>query len=320
MRVAVTGANGFIGQAVVRHLLSHGHQVIALTRRPDVGLALAGVENIATGAIEKISDWRPFLAGAQGVVHLAARAHVIGPPFEDPSLIRAINVEATLNLARSAAARRVQRFVFLSSVKVHGESSIAAGRAPRPFRPQDPFNPQDDYARSKVVAEEGLVDIGRASGLEVTIIRPPLVYGPGVRANFAELVRLVRRLPVLPFALIHNRRSLVSIDNLASAIQLCLVHPKAASRAFLVCDGEDPSTAELAAMIARASGIKSWQMPIPVGLLKAVARLAGRLDRLEKLIGTLQVDPGDLVYELSWRPVESLQAGINKAVRSLPVN
>lgn len=317
MRVAVTGANGFVGKAVIRHLLSHGHQVIALSRLPDTSLALPGVESIATGPIEKITDWRPFLSGARGVIHLAARAHVTKERFDDEGLIRAINVESTLHLADSAARRGVRRFVFLSSVKVHGETSLGENRAARPFRPLDPLNPQDAYARSKAEAETRLTQLAATNGLEVVILRPPLVYGPGVRANFAALVELVRRLPVLPFGAIDNRRSLVSLNNLASAIQLCLVHPAAAGRAFLVCDGEDPSTPELIGFIAAAAGLKRWQIPLPVAWLKAAAALAGKSQAMERLTGTLQVDPSALVYDLGWRPVESLQSGLEKTVQAL---
>lgn len=316
MRVAVTGANGFIGRAVVSHLLSHGHRVTALTRSPDMSLALPGVESIATGPLEKITDWRPFLTGVQGVVHLAARAHVAHTAFADNALIRAINVETTLRLAESAARRGIQRFLFLSSIKVHGEKNVIQNGHRRPIRADDPFDPQDLYALSKVEAEIGLRFISAETAMEVTIVRPPLVYGPGVRANFAALIDLVRRLPVLPFGAIKNQRSLVSLDNLASALQICLTHPKAAGRAFLVCDGQDPSTPELIDLIAAALGLRRWQAPVPSAWLALGARLIGREDAIERLTGTLQADPSGLVFDLGWRPLETVQTGVTKAVKA----
>lgn len=314
MRVAVTGANGFVGKAVTAALLAHGHQVVALTRAPDASLALPGVEAIATGAIEAIRDWRPFLANTDAVVHLAARAHVDDAAFADGDLVRAINTTATLRLAESAAQRGAQRFLFLSSIKVLGEAT-PYGAASRPFKADDPLAPADLYARSKAEAERGLEEIATHTGLPITILRPPLVHGPGVRANFRRLVELVAKVPVLPFGAIDNRRSVVSVDNLAAAILACLTHPAAAGRRFLVSDSEDLSTPELVRLIADAMGRSVWLAPVPVPLMILAGRLTGREALIRRLTDSLQLDPSALVFDLGWRPVETLSAGIAKTVR-----
>lgn len=316
MRVAVTGANGFVGRAVVRALLAHGHQVRALTRHPDSALVLPGVEGVATGPIEQIKDWRPFLDGTQAVIHLAARAHVPDHATADEALIRAMNTTAALSLAESAARRGVRRFLYLSSVKVNGEATPwSSRRGGRPFRVSDPPAPTDLYARSKAEAEQGLAALARDTGLGVTVIRPPLVYGPGVRANMRALIGLVARLPALPFGAIDNRRSLVSVDNLAGAIVHALDHPAAVGRTYLVSDGEDPSTPDLVRAIARALDKRIWLAPVPVGLLELAGRLTGRDGMVQRLTQSLQVDPSELVQELGWRPVETFESGITGMVR-----
>lgn len=310
MRVAVTGANGFVGRAVVARLLAGGCRVKALTRGPDAGLAVPGVEAVATGPIESIADWRPLLDRTDAVVHLAARAHVPDARFGDEAVVRAINATATLRLAEAAARRGARRFVYVSSVKVLGEASAAG----RPFRDEDPPAPADLYARSKAEAEAGLAEIAARTGLGLAILRPPLVYGPGVRANFLALVKLVARAPVLPFGAIDNRRSLASVDNLASAVRFVIEDAGAAGRSFLVSDGEDLSTPQLARLIAKALGRRVAMAPVPVPLLALAAKLAGREAALARLTQSLQVDARGLT-ELGWRPVDTPAEGVAKTVR-----
>jgi len=312
MRVAVTGANGFVGRALIGSLLAHGHSVKALTRGPDTSLILPGVEGVATGAIEQITDWRPFLDRVEAVVHLAARAHVKDADFADEVLVQAINTRATLSLAESAARRGVRRFVYLSSVKVNGEATEPG----RPFRPDDPPAPGDLYARSKADAERGLAEIAARTGLAVTVLRPPLVYGTGVRANMRALIDLVARVPALPFGAIDNRRSLISVDNLASALVVALSSQAAAGRTYLVSDGEDPSTPDLVRAIARHLGRTVLLLPVPVPVLEMAGRAFGRQAQIERLTRSLQVDPSAFVAEAGWRPVETLDQGLAKAIRS----
>jgi UDP-glucose 4-epimerase len=310
MRIAVTGANGFIGRAVVPALLARGHQVVALTRSPDAAQIVPGVTGIATGAIEAITDWRRFLDGTDAVVHLAARAHVPDAAFADEAQVRAVNTTATLRLAEDAARRGIKHFLYLSSVKVNGQSTTRG----RPFRVSDTPNPDDLYARSKRDAELGLTEIAARTGLQPTVLRPPLVYGPGVRANFRRLIEFVAGVPLLPFGAIDNRRSLISVDNLASAIATGLEHEAAQGRTFLISDGTDLSTPELVRLIAKTLGKRVVLMPVPVPLLAAAGRLAGRGGSLRRLTDSLEVDPSDFVRSCGWQPVEQPAAGIAKTV------
>jgi UDP-glucose 4-epimerase len=314
MRVAVTGANGFVGRAVVTTLLAHGHQVRALTRSPDTSLIIPGVEGIATGDIGAIEDWRPFLTGTEVVIHLAARAHVPDGRFADAGVIRAMNTTAALRLAEAAAKRGARRFVYLSSVKVIGESTP---RDSPPLTSAAPLAPADLYARSKAEAEAGLAEIGARTGLSLTILRPPLVYGPGVRANFRALVKLVARAPALPFGAIRNRRSLVSVDNLASAIQASIGHPAAAGRTFFVTDGEDPSTGELVQAIAAGLDRRVALLPVPPALMTAAAGLFGKGEAMRRLTESLRVDGTEIRVALGWRPLETLREGVARAARAI---
>lgn len=310
MRVAVTGANGFVGRAVVAALRARGHGVVALTRAPDASLIAPGVTGIATGPIEAITDWRRFLDGADAVVHLAARAHVPDAAFADAAQVRAINTTATLRLAEDAARRGIRRFLYLSSIKVNG-ASTAPGQ---PFRASDPMDPRDAYARSKADAETGLAALAARTGLTPTILRPPLVYGPGVRANFLKLIGLVARVPVLPFGTIDNARSLISVDNLASAIVTALEHAAAPGRSYLVSDGIDLSTRDLVRLIARALGRRIVLVPVPVALLRLAGPAVGGAEAVRRLTESLVLDSAEFAQEMNWRPVETPEQGIAKTV------
>lgn len=249
------------------------------------------------------------------ILHTAARVHVMHGASEDSwAALRTVNVDGTLRLATQAASAGVRRLVFVSSVKVNGEATSAGSL----FSPFDPPRPEGDYGRSKWEAERTLWEVSEATGLEVVVVRPPLVYGPGVKANFARLLRLVRfaacrRLP-LPLGAIHNRRSLVALDNLVDLLIQCTRDPSAVGQTFLVSDGEDLSTTELVRAISTAMGLRVWLLPVPARALVWGGRLAGRLPEVERMIRSLQVDIAHTCVTLKWRPPIGVREGLAKAV------
>jgi len=257
------------------------------------------------------ADWGKVLFGITTVVHLAARVHVMHDTEADPLMaFRVVNVEGTLNLARQAAAAGVKRFVFISSVKVNGELT-QSGRA---FTEADSPDPQDAYGLSKHEAEQGLRQLAVDTGMEVVIIRPPLVYGPGVKANFAALMRAVQRGWPLPLGAVPNQRSLVALSNLVDFIVTCIAHPQAANQTFLVSDGQDLSTTELVRGMARAAGVPARLLPVPVWALQAGATLLGKGDAVQRLCGNLQVDISKARQLLGWVPPISIDEGLRRVV------
>ena len=310
--ILVTGASGFVGRALLARLALEGYRVRGAVRRPDTALA-AGAEPVAIGDLMHAPDWRSTLAGVDLVVHLAARAHVLDERSPDAfALYRAANTLPTLRLAEAAAAAGVRRLVFVSSVRVHG--SRTAGP---PVDESSPLEAEDPYGRSKADAERGLAEIARASRLEVVVLRPPLVYGPGARGNFARLARAVARGVPLPFGAVRNRRSLVYVGNLADAIVRSVAHPAAAGRTFMVSDGEDVSTAELVRRIARALGRPPRLVPIPPALLRAVGALAGRGGDVARLLDDLVVDSTLLRRTLGWNPPYTLDEGLAATIAAV---
>ena len=309
MKVRVTGADGFIGLAVLERLnVLSGFQVVGSVRR---AAWLTGTTVVEVGDLSAQTDWTVALAGADAVVHLAARVHVMHDTETDPLIaFRTVNVDGTLNLARQAAAAGVKRFVFISSVKVNGEST-EPGHA---FIEADTPNPQDAYSQSKHEAEQGLRQLSADTGMEVVIIRPPLVYGLGVKANFAALIRAVQRGWPLPLGTVHNQRSLVALDNLVDLIVTCITHPQAANQTFLVSDGEDLSTPDLIRRMARAMNRPARLMPVPMWALQAVALLLGKGDAVQRLCGNLQVDISKSRTRLGWNPPISVDEGLRRAV------
>lgn len=310
--VAITGANGFVGRALCAEALSHGLDVRGVTRSP---LDLPkGVEGVVAASLDGGTDWREALAGCKAVVHLAARVHVMSDTAADPlNEFRRVNVRGTLHLARQAAASGVSRFVFVSSVKVNGESSQLG----TPFKPDDTPAPQDPYGISKMEAEEGLRKIAQETGMEVVIIRPPLVYGPGVKANFAAMVKWLQRGVPLPLGAIDNRRSLVALDNLVDLIITCIDHPAAANQTFLVSDGEDVSTTELLRRMGAALGKPARLLPVPQQLLAWGAKLAGKPELAQRLFSSLQVDIAATRQILGWAPPVSLEQGLLQVAQSV---
>ena len=310
--VLVTGASGFIGTAVCKTLLTAGRQVYGAVRGPGSRkLRISGCEPIAIGEIGPQTKWKQALSRVDTVVHLAARVHMRHDPMIAPlSAYRRVNVQGTLNLARQACAAGVRRFVFLSSIKVNGEESDPG----RPFTTVDKPAPVDPYGISKMEAEQGLRRMAAAVPMEVVIIRPPLVYGPGVKANFLALMKLIDTGLPLPLASIDNRRSMIYLGNLVNAVCACMEHPNAAGKTFMVSDGEDLSVADLVRRLARAMGKPARIFPVPQAFLSRLARCPGPCSRLSKLIGSLTVDISPISSDIGWWPPYSVAHGIRETV------
>ena len=306
MKVLVTGANGFVGRALCDELLRHGQSVRGTLRQHEGRQALlARVEPIVVGTINAATDWKAALAGCDVVVHLAARVHVMDDKASDPlAEFREVNTEGTLNLARQAAQAGVKRFVFISTIKVNGEGRDT------PYRETDAPAPEDAYAISKWEAEQGLLRVAQATGLELVILRPPLVYGPGVKANFLRLMQLVKKGWPLPLAAIHNRRSLLYLGNFVDAIRLCVEHPAAAGQTFLLDDGEAVSTPELIRALSRAMGRPARSLAVPAGVLKRVGALLGKRAAVARLTGSLYLDCSAIRLRLGWTPPHTLEQGL----------
>jgi UDP-glucose 4-epimerase len=306
-RIAITGANGFVGRAVSRALLARGIGATGLVRHdaqcePGVDVRhIDGLDSIAPDAF----------AGCDAVIHLAARVHVMTDAAAQKTseallnAYRAINVDGTLAAAEAARRAGVTRFVLMSSIKALGESDPG-----RPFTEDDARNPPDAYGVSKAEAEVKLLEFGSRTGLEIAIVRPPLVYGPGVRANFLAMMRAIARGIPLPLGAIDARRSLVSVDNLASATIECALNPAAAGRLFHVTDGYDPSVAELARKLGAHLGRPARLVPVPAGLLRGLARVAGKTAQIDRLTGSLRVDSHRIRDALGWQAPQSLDEGL----------
>ena len=304
--VLVTGATGFIGRPLCARLLADGACARAAVWRDEPGANIQ--EGIVVSLIDSIgpdTDWAQALSGIDTVIHLAARVHVMDEKAEDPlAAYRRVNVAGTERLARMTAAAGVKRLVYLSSVKVLGEETAESYTEKHKPAPQDP------YGVSKLEAEEVLNKISVETGLEVVIIRPPLVYGPGVKANFLKLVRLFAKGLPLPLASVNNARSLVYLENLVDAIMLCAAHPKAAGRIFLVSDGEGVSTPELIRRIAAALGRPARLFAFSPGLIRFAGKLTGKSGAVDRLLGSLAVDDGKIRTELGWRPPYTMADGL----------
>lgn len=305
MKTAIVGAGGFVGRGLVERLRRDGHELVPIVRTP---AGIAGERRI-DDLLE--ADWDSLLAGADAVVHLAARVHMMTDTAANPlAEFRRINTEGTRRIAEAAARQGVKRFVFVSTVKVNGEATAPG----RPFRADDPPRPEDPYGISKHEAEQALFAVARGTPMTATVIRPPLVHGPGVRGNFRSMMAWLRRGVPLPLGgATGNRRSLVGLDNLVDLIAVALDHPAAAGETFLVSDGEDVSTARLLRVLGEALGRPARLVPVPPALILAAARLAGKGAAAGRLLGSLQVDIGPTRERLGWSPPVPLQEGLRRA-------
>lgn len=311
MRILVTGASGFVGAALVQRLLAADPvpKIVAAVRSNAARLPVA-VRQEVVGDLTGQVGWQRALRGVSTVVHCAGRAHVMDERSLDPkAAFRTVNVEGTLNLAGQAAAAGVRRFVFISSIKVNGEAT----RPGQPFKSDDAPAPIDPYGVSKMEAEQGLREIAAQTGMEVVVIRPPLVYGPGVKANFLAMMRWLARGVPLPLGAIHNRRSLVALDNVVDLIVTCIDLPAAANQTFLVSDGEDLSTTQLMQRMGQALGKPARLLPVPAALLSLGATVMGKPGVAQRLCGSLQVDITRTRQLLGWSPPLSVDAGLKKA-------
>jgi nucleoside-diphosphate-sugar epimerase len=308
-RILVTGASGFIGTAVCKDLLARGFEVRGSYRSSASHDRIpAGVEKVQLPPIGPDTDWSSVLAGIDGIVHLAARVHVMKESASDPlEAFRFVNTAGTQRLARMAAGRGVRRLVYVSTVKVNGEQTTEA-----PFTEADAPRPADAYARSKWEAEEALRSVAAETGLEVVVLRPPLVYGKEVGANFLQLLDLVSHGVPMPFAGVRNRRSLLYLDNLANAISVCLTHPSASGHTYLVSDGEDVSTAELVQHLGEALGRPTRMLSVPATSLRLLGMLSGKSAQVRRLVESLALDSSEIRRELAWRPPCSMSKALQE--------
>ena len=306
--ILLTGASGFVGRAVLASLKPSRFVRLAL-RQPAVATVSGGVE-VVEASLSSDQSWGQALSGITTVIHCAARVHVMNEVAVDPlAEFRRVNVDGTLCLARQAAEAGVRRFIFLSSIKVSGEFSLPGC----PFAADQPPVPGDPYGVSKCEAEAGLRALAEETGMEVVIIRPPLVYGPGAKANFLVMMRWLDRGVPLPLGgVTENRRSLVFLDNLIDLIEICIEHPAAANQTFLVSDDDDLSTAALLKRMAAALGRPARLIPVPAGVITLGAKLIGRPGVAQRLCGSLQVDIEKTKKLLGWAPPVSVDEGLRR--------
>lgn len=305
-RFLVTGVNGFVGGAVCAELLRQGQSIRVAVRFAN--LLVKNTEVAVVGCIDNQTDWSDALRNVDVVIHLAARVHVMHDVAADPlAEFRRVNTAGTEHLARCAAASGVKRLVYVSSTKVNGEATHGEQK----FIATDVPAPQDPYGISKWEAEQALRRVADETGLEVVIVRPPLVYGSGVKGNFAQMLDVVAKHVPLPLASVHNRRDLVYVGNLVDALIACATHPAAAGQTYLVCDGEAISTPDLLRQLASGMNVPARLFPCPPALLRLAGKLAGKSQQLERLLGSLQIADDKIRRELGWTPPYTLQQGLH---------
>ncbi len=311
MKFMISGAGGFVGKALCAELLRRGQSVSAAVRSGNS--LIENAEIIVIGAIDGETNWADALRDVDVVIHLAARVHVMRENAADPlAEFLQVNLHGTLNLARQAASFGVKRLVYVSTIKVNGEQASAT----QSFTELDEPSPQDFYSISKWQAEQALWRIAQETGLEIVVVRPPLVYGPGVKGNFAQMLAVIAERIPLPLASVDNRRSLIYVENLVDALIACATHPVAAEQTYLVCDGEDISTPDLLRQLGDAMGCPARILPFPLSWLRMLGKLSGKSDQVERLLGSLQVDSGKIRRDLNWAPPYTLQHGLQATAES----
>ncbi|MEN5035225.1 SDR family oxidoreductase [Pseudomonas sp. TWI929] len=309
MKVLVTGAGGFIGQALCKCLEGAEDIEVVGAVRALPAQALGRSQLVAVGDIDEHTDWSQALAGVSVVVHLAARAHVLNEQSKDPlTEFRRVNVDGALALFQQAIDAGLKRFVFISSIGVVGGSTQG-----KPFTETTPPAPHADYACSKFEAEEALKALSQSSGVELVIVRPPLVYAAHAPGNFARLLKLVALGVPLPFGYVSNQRSMVALENLVDFIALCVCHPAAAGETFHVSDDEDVSLPQMLTLLGRGMGRRVLLLPVPTGLMAIGAQLVGKKNVYTQLCGSLQVDASKSRLLLGWRPPISAEAALMQA-------
>ncbi|MFM5136344.1 MULTISPECIES: UDP-glucose 4-epimerase family protein [Aeromonas] len=315
MNCLVTGANGFIGHALLNKLNdTEEYNAFGAVRTMALSQVTPHKKMFSVGDFGTKCNWLEALDGQQVVIHAAARTHIMDDAVTDPLFeYRKVNVEGTLHFARQAASAGIKRFIFISSIKVNGESTVTGS----PFKYTDKAMPEDPYGISKAEAEDGLWQINKETGMEIVIIRPPLVYGPGVKANFASMMRLLSKDLPLPLGAVKNKRSMVALDNLVDLIITCIEHPKAANQTFLVSDDQDVSTTELLKKMAHAFGKEARLIPIPMKWIQGVASLLGKKSVADRLCESLQVDITHTKETLEWRPPVTMEQELTKIATSI---
>ncbi|MFW8601978.1 UDP-glucose 4-epimerase family protein [Desulfobacterota bacterium M19] len=310
MRIMVTGANGFVGKSLCASLRMRGGEVRATMRHSASFTTDKGLDQVAVGDINSETSWNKVLAEVNCVIHLAARVHVMADKACDPlAEFRRVNRDGTVHLAEQAAQNGVRRFIYLSSIKVNGEETLD-----EPFTADDKPDPLDPYGISKAEAEEELLALAARTGMEIVIIRPPLVYGPKVKANFFKMMQVIAKGIPLPLGAIQNKRSLVFLDNLVDLIITCMDHPAAANQVFLVSDGEDLSTPELLKRLGSSLGKPARLLPVPQTVLEFSLKILGKGDIAQRLCGSLQVDISKARDLLGWQPPVSVDEGLLRTV------
>ncbi len=325
MKVFVTGATGFLGEAIIKNLLSETYEVKVLVRQPSPVIPSV-IEQVVIGDLANLklsecSSLKSIFNGIEVVVHTAARVHIMDDNVIDPlTEFRKVNRDATLVLGHLAAQSGVKRFIFLSSIKVNGETT----RPGNPFTPDDEFVPSDPYGLSKYEAEQGLLALAKETGMEVVIIRPPLAYGPGVKGNFISMVRWMKKPVPLPFGAIYNKRSFIALDNLVNFIILCVDRKnssKAVNQIFLISDDKDVSTTQLLKKVLHAlkssspSSPRAWLFPFPICIMTFFALILGKHDIANRLFGSLQIDSSKARSLLGWTPVVNMDEQLSKMLK-----
>lgn len=311
MNVLVTGATGFVGHFLCARLLKEGWKVLGTLLESEIPSCLVDeVEPVTVRPLGGNTEWGQALAGVDTIIHLAARVHIMDDPSADPlTEFRKVNVAGTARLAAEAAKAGVKRFIFISSIKVNGEES------PSPYTSASRPAPSDPYGISKWEAEQALRKIESETGMEVVVVRPTLVYGPGVKANFLTMLKIISKGIPLPLASITNKRSMIYVGNLVDALTVCAVHPAAAGQTYLVSDGEDVSTPELIRRTAKALGLPARLFSFPVSLMRLAGKLTGKRGAVNRLTGSLTVDSSKIRQELGWMPPLTMEEGLAETAR-----